>query len=53
MTELFGGQVSTIKNGVAKRAFAVEEPAAIEWYKGKLFVSGGLQGPGWIRKFTP
>ena len=53
VTELFGGQVSTIKNGVAKRAFAVEEPAAIEWYKGKLFVSGGLQGPGWIRKFTP
>jgi DNA-binding beta-propeller fold protein YncE len=53
VAELFGGQISTIKNGVAKRVIAVEEPAAVEWYKGKLFVAGGLQGPGWIRKFTP
>lgn len=53
VTELFGGQVSTIRNGVAKRAFAVEEPTAIEWHNGRLVVAGGLQGPGWIRTFTP
>ena len=53
VTELFGGQVSTIKNGVAKKVFSVEQPAAIEWANGRLFVSGGLEGPGWVRKFKP
>ena len=53
VTELFGGQVSTIKNGVAKKVFSVEQPAAIEWANGRLFVAGGLEGPGWVRKFTP
>ena len=53
VTELFGGQVSTIKDGVAKKVFSVPEPAAIEWHNGHVFVAGGLQGPGYIRKFTP
>ncbi|HEU4999942.1 MAG TPA: ScyD/ScyE family protein [Lapillicoccus sp.] len=53
VTELFGGRVSTIKDGMAKKAFAAEQPAAIEWYKGKLYVAGGLEGPGYVRKVTP
>lgn len=53
VTELFGGAVSTIKDGVARKVFAAEQPAAIEWHHGHLFVAGGLQGPGYIRKFTP
>jgi hypothetical protein len=53
VTELFGGQVSTIKNGVAKKVFGVEQPTAIEWHNGRLFVAGGLEGPGWVRTFTP
>ena len=53
VTELFGGRVSTIKDGVAQKAFAAEQPAAIEWYKGKLYVTGGLEGPGYVRKVTP
>jgi hypothetical protein len=53
VTELFGGAVSTIKAGVAKKVIEVEQPTAVEWYNGRLFVAGGLEGPGWIRKFTP
>jgi DNA-binding beta-propeller fold protein YncE len=53
VAELFGGQISTIKNGKAKKVAAAEEPAAVEWYKGKLFVSGGLQGPGYVMKIRP
>ena len=54
MAELFGGQVSTIKDGVATKVFSrAVKPAAIEWHNGHLFVAGGLQGPGYIRKFTP
>jgi hypothetical protein len=53
VTELFGGQVSTIKDGVARKVVAFEQPTAIEWHSGHLFVAGGLQGPGVIRKLTP
>jgi hypothetical protein len=53
VTELFGGQVSTIKDGMAKRVKAFPQPAAIEWYRGRLFVSGGLEGPGYVDVFRP
>jgi len=53
VTELFGGQVSTIKDGVAKKVKAFPQPAAIEWYRGRLFVAGGLEGPGYVDVFRP
>jgi hypothetical protein len=53
VTELFGGQVSTIKDGVAKKVKAFEQPTAIEWYRGRLYVAGGLEGPGWVDRFRP
>ena len=53
VTELFGGQVSTIKDGVANRVKGFPQPAAIEWYRGRLFVSGGLEGPGYVDVFRP
>lgn len=53
VTELFANQVSTIKDGVAKKVKAFKQPAAIEWYRGRLFVAGGLEGPGYVDVFRP
>lgn len=53
VAELFGGAISTIKDGKATRVASVEMPAAVEWYHGKLYVSGGLQGPGYVTAIRP
>lgn len=53
VTELFGNAVSTIKNGVRKKVFSVPAPSAIEWQRGRLFVSQDTFENGSIVKLTP
>ena len=53
VTELFGGQVSLLQNGVVTPVRVLPEPAAIEFGRGKLFASTDVFGAGSIVSFKP
>ena len=53
VAELFGGAVSTIKDGWAHKVFSVATPSAIEWYKGRLYVTADTFANGSIVKLNP
>jgi hypothetical protein len=48
--ELFGGQVSVIRNGRATPYVSLPEPAALEYHKGKLYVATNVFSDGSIVK---
>lgn len=50
VAEMFGGKVSAIsRDGVVSTVYEVVEPAAVEWYAGRLYVSSGVfSGPGTV-----
>jgi hypothetical protein len=53
VTELFGGQVSVLQNGVVTPVRDLVDPAAIEFGRGKLFASTDVFGAGNVVSFNP
>ncbi len=53
VTELFGNTVSMLSGGGPVPIATLDEPVAIESYKGKLYVSAGVFGPGQVVMITP
>lgn len=54
VTELFGNRVAQIKHGRITLVRTLEQPSAIEWHKGKLYVTTGTFGPdGSVVSFWP
>jgi hypothetical protein len=53
VAELFGGQISRVSQGGAVPVKSIAEPAALEWWHGRLYVGADVFADGKIVTFTP
>jgi len=53
VTELFGNRIATVKDGKAVPFVDLDQPAALEWARGKLYASSGALSNGSIVTITP
>lgn len=54
VTELFGGRVSMVSGGGPDPLVDIDQPVAIEYANGKLYVAAGVfGGPGKVVTITP
>lgn len=53
VAEMFGGRISKLTHDGPKSVLQVKEPAALEWFEGRLYATTDVNGSGKVISFRP